>query len=308
MEGIIKKSLRIKAIEPVESMAGAHFFNSSSFLSNKPFEIKGWQLIDKEPIAQIFFCVVNYVAISGYKSTFGSFDVMQEVIEDDLIWFLKRIHNNFKNIGIKEIEIRHFPAYIIGSDMIGNALIKAGYVAVFTEINQHITIEKLSFELIARRNEIKKVRQCENEGFQFAISSLDKLQDIYKLVVDTRQRKGYKVSMTFKELQCAVQANPDKYLLFTVFDGNCLIATSVSIVLNETTIYNFYHADDLNYRTKSPLTFLIKHIYTYCFNKNYKILDLGISSENGILNKGLYSFKKNLGAISGEKKLYRLKV
>jgi lipid II:glycine glycyltransferase (peptidoglycan interpeptide bridge formation enzyme) len=107
--------------------------------------------------------------------------------------------------------------------------------------------------------------------------------------------------MSLQELKKMFALFPTAYILFGVFDKNKLISTSVSIKVSEEILYCFYIGDDLTYRTYSPVTFLINGIYHYAKGNHFKILDLGLSTDKGILNRGLYAFKKTFGTIDSVK-------
>ena len=62
-----------------------------------------------------------------------------------------------------------------------------------------------------------------------------------------------------------------------------------------------YHGDLAETRGKSPVVLLVKGIYNYAGSRGFQILDLGISSVESRLNNGLYTFKKNLGALESER-------
>jgi hypothetical protein len=306
MNGTISNSLSIKSISVSESMIDAHFFNSSSFLKIKPNEYKGWQLVMDKPIAQIFFHMVNKVAISGYQSTFGSFDVAKNLLENELKWFLDSLINELRNLGVQKIKIKHFPSYFINSSLIEHVLIKYGFQNILTETNQHIIIDNPYFEAVANRSEVLRSNKCKKLGYYFRIASLDELPKVYELIENTLSRNGNIPSMSFVNLRKVIEACPENYLLFTLWDKEELIAATVSIKVCDSILYNFYHADHLKYRQVSALTYLLKNIYLYCLENDFKILDLGISSVNGVLNKGLFNFKKGRGAISSTKNYYNL--
>jgi len=107
--------------------------------------------------------------------------------------------------------------------------------------------------------------------------------------------------MTFKDLEAMFKLFPGNYLLFGVFDKNKLIATSVCIKVNDKILYCFYIGDALAFRPHSPITSLINGIYEYCQTNDFKMLDLGISTDKGILNKGLYAFKQTFGSFDSYK-------
>ncbi len=301
-----KKSLRIREITPIESMEIAHFFNSSSFLLNKPFEVKGWQLLGDQPLAQIFFHMKEEVAISGYQATFGSFDVTEEMTGTELVWFIKSLVNELKEGGVNKIKIRHFPSHFSNAHLILKALEQFGFNKVLTEVNQHIKVNKPNFEDVADRSEVIRSNKCEKLGYRFKISQIDDLPVIYELIENTLSRKGNRPSMSFADLKKTIETCPENYLLFTLWDKNILIAATVSVKINSSVLYNFYHSDHLEYRTVSAFTYLLKNIYLYCYKHNFQTLDLGVSSINGLKNIGLFNFKKARGAVISDKNYYNL--
>ena len=302
----VTKTLQLKKICALESVAESHFFNSASFFKTKPFEVEGWQLIKDKPVVQVFFSIINRKAISGHQATFGSFDVVEAISQEELNWFVKGFLKELELMGVQEIELRHYPDYFKNSSALQAALQTSGFEIETKEVNQHIEITSAPFEKLAKRNEVKKIRQSEEAGFVFKVVDASFVKLIYELIVEARERRGYPVSMTFDALHQAIQTTPDNYVLFTLWNKEELIAASVSVVLTKEALYNFYHADAFAYRQKSPLAYLVKCIYEYCQQFRFKILDLGISSEHGNLNEGLFTFKQNLGAIVSDKITYQL--
>lgn len=307
MTEAISKSLKINEITPSEGLVNAHFFNSSDFLVLKSFEVKGWQLKrEGQPITQIFFHINNGVAISGYQATFGSFDINSKISKHEFEWFVQQLVTKLKDSSVSRIEISHYPMYEKSLAFISKVLILKGFKIKLREINQHIQISKREFSKIAKRNELKKIKQSVNKEFKFEIVDITYLSEIYKLIVDTRLRKNYRISMSYEELENAIKINSNNYVLFVIKDEMKIIAASVSVVINKNVLYNFYHADDIAYRNFSPISFLVKNIYDYCFKNKYSILDLGISSVQEELNQGLFDFKRNLGADVTDKIVYSL--
>ena len=306
MNEVISKSLKIKAISPSESMKSAHLFNSSRFLNAKNFEVKGWQLIKEKPVAQIFFYIKERVAISGYQSTFGSFDMLDNVTKEDLKWFVLSILDALKLFDVTKIKIKHYPSYMSNSNLAETALGELGFENTLTETNQHIVVDKPLFEAVADRSEVIRSNKCIKLGYKFKVATVKELPQIYALLENTLKRKGNRPSMTFENLNLTIKACSANYMLFTLWDDQTLIAATISVKINQSILYNFYHADSLEYRKVSGLTFLLKNIYSYCYNNQFKILDLGISTVNGVLNEGLFNFKKARGAVISPKKYFNL--
>ena len=108
------------------------------------------------------------------------------------------------------------------------------------------------------------MRQAESLDFSFREIPLNYLEEAYSLIVESRESKGYPVTMTFKDLEAMFKLFPSDYLLFGVFDKNKLIAASVCIKVNDKILYCFYIGDALAFRPHSPITLLINGIYRYC--------------------------------------------
>jgi len=136
--------------------------------------------------------------------------------------------------------------------------------------------------------------------------SVDTLPEAYELIKKAREDKNYPVTMSLEGLQNTFLRFPYNYNLFGVYSDNRLVSASVCIKVSNEIMYNFYVGDDLNYRKHSPVVYLLAELFNWCKHKGYNILDLGISTDKGVLNKGLFNFKANLGAQHSEKPTYAM--
>jgi hypothetical protein len=100
---------------------------------------------------------------------------------------------------------------------------------------------------------------------------------------------------------------PDRYVLFTLFDEDKLIAACTGVKINSKILYMFMGADDIGYKGYSPMVMLMKGAYDYCTDHNYVIFDHGIGTASGVANPGLIEFKKHLGCKFSPKFTYQKK-
>ena len=299
-------SLHVKEVGQLPIIAGGFIFNSPEFQSLKRGKSRYFVLFDQErPIARICFWINNDQAISGHQATFGSIDAESPLSEEKAKYFIEQVINTLRIDRLDEVILRHWPAAYATSDGFHKSFLALGFLLVGSEVNQHLVVTKDDFYQIVNKNQHSKIRQTHNRGYYFKALSINELPDVYQLISKTLTRKGYSVSMTYEYLFKTISLMPTKYLLFGLFDKSKLISATVSVCISQEILYNFYHADDSSYRTSSPLVRLIQEIYIYCQQNGIGILDLGISSENGLINPGLFNFKKNLGCASSEKNTYR---
>ena len=286
----------VKVFESTVSIIDEHVFNTADFLKFKQGEKYCFAKYDRdEPVAQINFTITNGIAISGHQATFGSFDIAN--LQDELVYkeLLSAAEQEFQKSGISEIIVKHWPESH-RSYSFRSFFERQGYSLSSEEINQHIVIDERNYFSKLSKGEKNKLSQCRRKGFVFQKAEIDTLQEIYNLIAVTRNRKGYPDPISADELKRMLIALPERYHIFSIRDSNNIIAAAISITIDKNVLYNFYHADDSNYRNYSPMVMLIEGIYNYAKQHNYKILDVGVSSVEGVINESLYSFKKHIGA------------
>jgi GNAT acetyltransferase-like protein len=301
---LVMAEYKVTQVEYLPAMKGGFVFNSPLFQKNKQGTYLNYVLEDNWlPVARIWFKIDGSRAVSGQGATFGSVDGSDSPGIEAGEVFLKEVVHLLIKKGITELVIRHWPAAYMEHNW-HKTFLKAGFRNAITEINQHLVVSLEGFTSNLRYNERKKLKQAEKRAFSFKILPVGNLAMVYELVKETRVRKGYPVSMSLHELQRFFETMPENYLLFGLFDGSKLIAASVSIRVADKILYNFYHADDLAYRPVSPLVMLVGKIYQYCQEAGIEILDLGVSSDKGEINTGLFDFKRNLGCLPTDKNTY----
>lgn len=277
-------------------------FNEAKFLLNSAGnKRKYFYIINKDRnliIGRMNVAVAENSGYSPYKAPFGGIEFEDGLKPDVLREFLHFIEQDCENYDIALLNLKLYPEVYSKENtaILVNALISSGYKLQFAEVNQHIEVNDEPYINRVNYAEKKRIKKCIKAGFKFDLLEIDELAQGYNLIKETRDRKGYPTSMTFQELENIMLKFPENYLFFSVKDGENIIALSISILINNKILYNFYHAHDEDYDTYSPIVLVVQGVYDYCQSHNIKILDLGISTDRNILNEGLYRFKKNLGA------------
>jgi len=278
---------------------------SSTFLFHKPefiFRYPENQIITfEESGSKIHFSRIGNLLISLDKSPFGSFVITSGTTKNKLSSLVEKIEDWSRKEGIANLLIRSFPEIYEPEQnaLIKETLIGSGFSIKYEDITQVIPVTEGSMHLNTHKK--RRLRQAESLDFSFREIPLNHLEEAYSLIVESRESKGYPVTMTFRDLEAMFKLFPGDYLLFGVFDKNKLIATSVCIKVNDKILYCFYIGDALAFRPNSPITLLINGIYEYCQANYFEMLDLGISTDKGIINKGLYAFKKTFGSFDSYK-------
>lgn len=253
-------------------------------------------------LATIYFSRVGNSLVSLEKAPFGSFILDARASKSDLILLIEKIQEWSKSNQITHLTVRSYPEIYAPdqSNLIKSALEESGFSIKYRDITQVIPVAA-GEEMNLNTHKKRRLKKAHTLGFTFRQINPNFLEESYALIVESRKNKGYPITMNLKELEDMFTLFPQDYLLFGVFENNKMIGTSVSIKINPQILYCFYLGDHLSYRAYSPTTFLVHGIHDICKIHKIEFIDLGISTDRGLLNKGLYTFKKTFGSFDSYK-------
>lgn len=260
-------------------------------------------LEDNRKICQGHFAIQQNAGDSmfrGISTPFSGFQfapgVQTEIREKMLQAILSDLGKN------AEIEIRLAPNCYYNSDaMFIDLLTDFKFKQTIIDFNHHLKVGHRPFRDGVDQANKNKLNKAQKDGISFSFHDATHLEAAYQLIEKNRQAKGYPLSMTFDQLSQAFSAFSNKYYLSVGQFGESLASVIISIRVTSRILYNFYMADNYDYRSYSPLVAHNDFIYSWAQKQGYELIDLGTSSENGIRNEGLSDFKKHLGGIETNK-------
>jgi hypothetical protein len=169
------------------------------------------------------------------------------------------------------------------------------------DFNQHIDVADWKTASMSKGNQ-KKLRQSVSVDMIMKTATADDIQKCYEILYRNRQAIGAGVTMSLDEIQDALRNFPRIYEMKYLELGGEVAAMCLTVDIAPTIRYVLYWADNLSLRNYSPVVLLCKKLVEQSRNDGIQVLDLGISSNQGMLNEGLHRFKQNLGAITTVKK------
>ena len=173
--------------------------------------------------------------------------------------------------------------------------------------NQHINIPNWKHKSMSKGNQ-KKVKQLMKLDVYYKTASLREVDLCYRILEENRNTKGVNVSMSKNEIKNCLLVWPENYKLVYLEKEKEVLAVAFTVDLAPTIRYVLYWADNIYYRNYSPVAYLCTKIIEEAARNKITILDLGISSHNGVVNEGLIRFKANLGAESSIKPTFEVKL
>ena len=308
------------------------FFNSYQYVdyqnSNQVYTFIFTDDSKQKALALFYLFVDNKIGLSPKKGSYGSFEISVELTISSLQNFIKNIINFCQELRLEKIEIKHFPSCydIKRSEIIERTLLQSGFKILSNHENQYLEITNEHFETKLHLSEKRRLQKCLKAGFIFEEIQQPDIEQIYNFISKNRGELGYKMTFELAELKtwfrlfsCSGFASQNQidvdlqsvpkniYQVFCVKENQKIIALTIVVNVTEGILYNFCPADDLTYRTFSPVVLLTKGLYEYCQRKKIDCLDLGVSIDtDGQTKPNLLRFKRNLGALSSEKKVFMI--
>jgi hypothetical protein len=264
-----------------------------------------FQFQHKESNAQAIahFSLHGQEAWSLLASPFGSVYGNINCSSDQLTLFIANIKQSLILKGIHTIGIKHYPACYDQKmhDMVLEALLNNGFQIMCTENNQYLPLDAVSKKEVFDHSKLHLIKKCAAAGFEVSVSSSFDADKWYDIIVRARKLRGHPMTIDLESLRTLNKDNEDCYHFFEVKDGDRIMACAVGVQVTEEVLYYYLAADEDEYRNYSPMTFLLARMYDFACENGVKVLDMGISSSNGILNEGLRWFKKSFGSIEQPK-------
>jgi hypothetical protein len=166
---------------------------------------------------------------------------------------------------------------------------------ISSEKNQHLAILNSDFSFHFSDTNKKIVRRCISKGYVVDVNS-KVCKDGYRLLERNRAMRSVTLSLTFEEIERQSTRMQGRFAFFRCKDfGGDIIAYAVCIYVRSDVLYVLYWGEAPEHRKQSPVVYLAKCIIDYCIQGGIAVLDVGISSLNGILDQGLFDFKSRLG-------------
>jgi len=284
-----------------------YLFNDPQNLTIQSLE--GWHTFyalrteKKTARARVHFHLENGVALSPYKNPFGSFEFSESFEPRELFEFIKWTEEQLKNKKVKRIEIKSYPEMYNSTcaAILGAFLVNQKYHIKNAELSACIVVNPTSLYHVMSSWEKRKVGQIRRTSLRFSTIPVSKVKEVFEFISSCREERRQKLSMTYPQMKTVCDTFPDHFCLFGVYDNHALAAASISILVNNTILYNFYSAHAKQYDLLSPVVRLMEGIYEYCQVEKIKLIDLGTSALHDRPNFSLLDFKLNLGALPTQK-------
>lgn len=294
----------IKIVEDIFQLEFNHpivYFNRS-YLASQNHN----QLIDYAGNnIQLMVVVSGNMAISIPKSPFGSFFSSDDIDQSQFGNFLKIVKDDLKNRGVNQLAIHH-PSEIYESFAPHNFLIGSGFEKTYTDVNQHIPLNK-DWKENLHKMQMRKLRSLHENGFEFRKMEESELETAHQFISACRQVQGLSINIEWEHLK-NLNEGTHAYESFGVFRDKKLSAVCITVKASDKVAYYYLPATSPTFRTESPMVMLIEGMADYYRSKGFQFFDMGVSSVLGKPQESLLLFKERMGAVRSDKPTFTLAI
>lgn len=241
-----------------------------------------------------------------FSAPFSNIIIVKKDTSIEYLWeFITLLVSYVKTNNGKLISI-YMPADIYGAQdnsRIYNALLGNGFNIEYVDVNYSFDLDSFDldgYEQLMHYNARKNLRiamSCDNRFIR--CETQKEKEEAYDIIKINREARGFPLRMTKEQVMATIEVvNHD---FFLVKNNETTIASAIVYRLTSKIAQVVYWGDVPGVGQYKPINFMSYNLVKYYKELGYQILDIGISTENGIPNYGLCNFKESLGCIPSTK-------
>lgn len=244
----------------------------------------------------------NGVLECGHGAPFGGIDFVRKREQlDVVIDLLKGLWKDLSAKGIKELKIRARPNYFgenesavaFGLLNIG-AHIESCELSLGIRVDQFDQVEQYFSSLSdSARNMIRQALKVEM-AFEPAVT-VSEWQSCFDLLVEVRRRRGAAFKLSFEYLMKLRELFGHRLVMHRLLHGANLASTALVYRVAPQWDYVVSWGDEIQYRRYRVMNLMAYHIVQLAILERVTVIDMGISSVDGVPDNNLIQFKRSIG-------------
>ena len=291
-------------------------FSQPGFFFNEPLHLQqqgrfhlltAFNSCTRQTDARCAFFVQPTYALSPLAAPFGSVEFTENLPDQLLDAFIGSLLQEAQCLGAITLRLVHYPTCYapVQTERLTAKLLAHGFKITENHATFFLRVGEHDFERGLVSAERRRLRKAGRMGFRVAYQLHPNVDDVISFVQETRQRKGYSLTIAPEQVRNLLRNYPDRYAVFAVMDGQTTAALTITVRVRHDVLYSFLPASNPDYATYSPMVLLTDGLFRYCQQQQIRLLDLGLSLDHNRQPKpSLMRFKRNLGAQESPKLVF----
>ena len=244
-------------------------------------------------IARVYLGIKENKGYISYSSPFANITIKSEYKMEDfynIIESLKKIKDIFLLESLRIVLPPKIYDEFIDEKI--SMLIKKKFIVKYIDINNYLELNK---SIKIGKSILRDYRIAEKNGLLFRVATIE---EAYEIIKKNREERGYPLKMSLEHILTIEKLIPKTIEAFIVENKEKRIAAALVFNVKPKIKQVVYWGNIEEAKKEKPMAFLSKSLVEFYQKTDEFILDIGTSSEEGILSDGLYNFKKSIGCKS----------
>jgi hypothetical protein len=294
----------------------SHFFNSVNFINynkHKCDEVQYLTFKDSKVRFGLVVGIKDGVVYAPFSAPFGGFSYSKNSTKHHI--FSKAIKalkeylllNNFTSIRLSlppSIYDKHNSSKII------TALLMDEFLIDFVDINHSYDLRNFASDYI------DKIEYSAKKALKISLSkslkftpcvTVEEKTIAYEIIKKNRFQRGFPLKLNLKDVLGTANLTESYFFILSKQDGEP-IASAICYEVQNNIVQVIYWGGLAEYGEYKPINFLSFKLFEYFKDIGYQTVDIGPSSDRGVVNFGLSEFKESIGCDKHLKLHFNIKV
>ncbi|MES2204570.1 MAG: hypothetical protein V4496_05035 [Pseudomonadota bacterium] len=219
---------------------------------------------------------------------------------------IEALEKFLSDTGFKKIKIILPPIFYDHHHLtiFSQALKQAKFDIPYIDLNYHYDLQKFDEHYLTNLHPKarQKLRASMRHGFEFLLdASLAHKKLVYSVIQENRESKGYPLRVSFEKLLKTESAIKVDYFLLRHELSQQAVASCICFYVAHQIVQIIYWGDRPEMSEYRPMNYLAYKVFEFYKKHAVKIVDIGISTEQGVPNFGLCDYKQSIGCETDSK-------
>jgi len=251
----------------------------------------------------------SFSICSPFSASFGGFVHNENLTIEDSISIVEMLNEYAYENNIKSINITQPPSIYCKyhSDIIEYSLLVGGFSLESYEVSPYLPLSGNLDNKFCSSTSWAINKLSKNNKYKFELKVNRDNKSSFDLIRGHREKNGIIFPYVFEEINKLSELTSKVYFFELLSEGE-LFASCFAYALNEYCLICMHWAYSEEVKLLRPMPLFIKMMATWASDNNFKFMDFGTTTVNGVPNLGLTRFKENFRPLKVMRKTWSRKL
>jgi hypothetical protein len=248
----------------------------------------------------MFFGVKGKKLIAPFSAPFSFPRYVTEFIKYSHIYnFFKSLKEKVDTSEVDQIKITVPPTFYNETivSKISHSLGAMGFELAFKDLNSHVILNSVDKENLPSKARSKMRMSAKYENEIIHASTLEDKERAYNIIKENREMKGYPLRLSWEQVSATI-SDVAKAEFFIAITNGTDSAAAMIFEIDEKVAQVVYWGANHSGEKSHVMYYLPFQVMEYYQSKGFKYLDIGPSSEEGVISTSLNDYKQMIGCVN----------